>query len=184
LSPIEKAYLHTDKDWYTPNETIWFKGYVTVENQLTELSKVMYVDLLNSKDSVVIKTMWKLNKNSFKGDIVQPENWTYFNAEAKIYADFPFHQLYTGTIPILEKWIGQLLEVANDGDFNVLLMKFNRKGSYIACQQTPSLNLNPNYSTYISPTYGPWIIQDFESFWNANSKAIEKICETGRRGKL
>ena len=117
---------------------------------------------------------------SFKGDIVPPENWTYFNAEAKSYADFPFHQLYTGTIPILEKWIGQLLEVANDGDFNVLLMKFNRKGSYIACQQTPSLTLNPNYSTYISPTYGPWIIQDFESFWNANSKEIEKICETGR----
>jgi hypothetical protein len=117
---------------------------------------------------------------SFKGDIVPPESWTYFNAEAKSYADFPFHQLYQGTIPILEKWIGQLLEVANTGDFNVLLMKFNRKGTYIACQPTPSLTLNPNYSTYISPNYGTWIIQDFESFWNTNSESIEQLCKSSR----
>ncbi|MEI6263698.1 MAG: hypothetical protein WCP74_01255 [Sphingobacteriia bacterium] len=86
LSPIEKAYLHTDKDWYTPNETIWFKGYVTVENQLTELSKVIYVDLLNSKDSVVIKTMWKLNKNSFKGDISLPSTLVEGKYKLRIYS--------------------------------------------------------------------------------------------------
>ena len=86
LSPIEKAYLHTDKDWYTPNETIWFKGYITVENQLTELSKVIYVDLLNSKDSVVIKTMWKLNKNSFKGDISLPSTLVEGKYKLRIYS--------------------------------------------------------------------------------------------------
>jgi hypothetical protein len=86
LSPLEKAYLHTDKDWYTPNETIWFKGYVTVENQLTELSKVIYVDLLNSKDSVVIKTMWKLNKNSFKGDISLPTTLVEGKYKLRIYS--------------------------------------------------------------------------------------------------
>jgi hypothetical protein len=86
ISPLEKAYLHSDKDWYTPNETIWFKGYVTVENQLTELSKVIYVDLLNSSDSVVIKTMWKLNKNSFKGDISLPSTLVEGKYKLRIYS--------------------------------------------------------------------------------------------------
>lgn len=115
---------------------------------------------------------------SFKGDIVPPASWGRFNAEAKNYADFPFHQLYQGSVPILEKWLGQLLEVAGSNDFNILIMKFNRKGSFIATQPTPSLSLNPNYTTYISPTYGPWIIQDFETFWTANASTIQQLCES------
>jgi len=111
----------------------------------------------------------------FKGDIIPPETWIHFNAEAKNYADFPFHQLYQGSVPMLEKWLGQLLEVAEPGDFNVLFMKFNRKGSFIATQPTPSLALNSNYLTYLSPSHGTWIIQDFESFWSNNKSAIEQL---------
>lgn len=111
----------------------------------------------------------------FKGDIIPPEAWTHFNAEAKNYADFPFHQLYQGPVPILEKWLGQLLEVADPGDFNVLIMKFNRKGSFVATQPTPSLTLNSNNFTYTSPKHGTWIIQDFESFWSNNKSPIEKL---------
>lgn len=110
---------------------------------------------------------------SFKGDIVPPAEWIHFNAEAKSYADFPFHQLYQGSVPILEKWLEQLLEVKDEGDFNVLIMKFNRKGSFIAIQPTPSLSYNQNHFNYNSPTYGQWIIQDFESFWLNNKSQIE-----------
>ena len=42
---------------------------------------------------------------SFKGDIVPPDDWKYFNSECKFYADFPFHQLFSdGHIPILESY--------------------------------------------------------------------------------
>ena len=85
LSPLEKAYLHTDKNWYTPGETIWFKGYITVDNQLTELSKVIYVDLLNAKDSVVLKSMWKLNNNGCKGDITIPSNTVDGKYKMRVY---------------------------------------------------------------------------------------------------
>jgi len=85
LSPLEKAYLHTDKNWYTPGETIWFKGYITLDNQLTELSKVIYVDLLNAKDSVVLKSMWKLNNNSCKGDITIPANTVDGKYKMRVY---------------------------------------------------------------------------------------------------
>jgi hypothetical protein len=112
---------------------------------------------------------------SFKGDIVPPASWVRFNAEAKSYADFPFHQLFQGPVLILEKWLGQLLEVANDHDFNILIMKFNRKGSFIAVQPTPRLSNNSNHLIYNSPSYGTWIIQDFESFWVNNKTHIHEL---------
>lgn len=69
LNPLEKSFIHTDKDWYTIGETIWFKAYVTTDNQLTELSKVLYVDIVNAQDSVVLKTKWPIEKNTSYGDV-------------------------------------------------------------------------------------------------------------------
>ena len=30
---------------------------------------------------------------AFKGDVIPPDDWKYFNCECKNYADFPFHKL-------------------------------------------------------------------------------------------
>jgi hypothetical protein len=68
-TPLEKAFLHTDKEWYFPGETIWFKAYVTADDELNELSKVIYVDVTNSLGAVVLKSKWKLNNMSCKGDL-------------------------------------------------------------------------------------------------------------------
>ena len=52
--PIEKVYLHTDKPYYTIGDTIWFKAYVTSDiHQPSIISKVVYVDVVSSKDSIV-----------------------------------------------------------------------------------------------------------------------------------
>ncbi len=53
--PIEKLYLHIDKYSYTAGETIWFKAYTTVgiDNLLSNISKIAYVELLNPKEEVV-----------------------------------------------------------------------------------------------------------------------------------
>src|ERR1700754_4534488 len=52
--PIEKVYLHTDKPYYTVGDTIWFKAYVTSDiHQPSIISKVVYVDMVSSKDSIV-----------------------------------------------------------------------------------------------------------------------------------
>jgi hypothetical protein len=108
---------------------------------------------------------------NMKGDIIPPMNWLHFNAECKSYADFPFHQLYQGDIKILETWLGQLLEVADHNDYNILIMKFNRKGKFIA-SQAPALDFEQNYSTYNSPSYGQWIIQDYDTFWKNNQEHV------------
>ena len=53
--PQEKVYLHFDNMGYFENETLWFKAYVTrTDNGLaTDLSKVLYVELLNPMGDVI-----------------------------------------------------------------------------------------------------------------------------------
>ncbi|WP_295798368.1 carboxypeptidase-like regulatory domain-containing protein [Mucilaginibacter sp.] len=52
--PIERVYLHFDKPYYAIGDTIWFKAYLTMDqHQPSGISKVIYVDLLTAKDSLV-----------------------------------------------------------------------------------------------------------------------------------
>ena len=52
--PAEKVYLHFDKPYYSVADTIFFKAYLTFEQNLpSPLSKVVYVDVINSQDSLV-----------------------------------------------------------------------------------------------------------------------------------
>lgn len=52
--PIEKVYLHFDKPYYAVADTVWFKAYVTTEQNVpSPLSKIVYVELWTAKDSLV-----------------------------------------------------------------------------------------------------------------------------------
>ena len=53
--PQEKVYLHFDNTGYFKGETIWFKAYVTRTDtrNRTDLSKVLYVELLNPSGDVI-----------------------------------------------------------------------------------------------------------------------------------
>jgi hypothetical protein len=67
--PIEKAFLHTDRDAYTVGETIWLKAYLGIDNIPSNLSKVVYVELVNEKNQLVEKRMLKVDNGSSAGDI-------------------------------------------------------------------------------------------------------------------
>lgn len=53
-NPQEKVHLHMDKPYYTIGDNIWFKAYVVQAemNQPSNLSKILYVELINDRDSV------------------------------------------------------------------------------------------------------------------------------------
>ena len=53
--PFEKVYLHFDKPYYAVGDTIWFKAYLTVgpRHMPSGLSKIIYVDIISDRDSVV-----------------------------------------------------------------------------------------------------------------------------------
>ena len=50
----EKVHLHLDKPYYAIGDDIWFKAYiVTAEShRLSTVSRILYVDLINDKDSI------------------------------------------------------------------------------------------------------------------------------------
>jgi hypothetical protein len=54
-NPQEKVYLDFDKTSYSTGDIIWFKSYLTTGyyNQLSSLSKVLYVELINPKGELV-----------------------------------------------------------------------------------------------------------------------------------
>jgi len=62
--PIEKVYLHFDKPYYAVADTMWFKAYATIEQNLpSPLSKIVYVEVRNAQDSL-IQTLKLPLKNS------------------------------------------------------------------------------------------------------------------------
>lgn len=51
----ERVHLHLDKPFYAAGEDIWIKSYVVigVENKLSALSQVLYIDLLDDRDILI-----------------------------------------------------------------------------------------------------------------------------------
>lgn len=69
--PQETVYVHFDNTGYFKGERIWMKAYVTrTDNgQPTDLSRVLYVDLLNQSGDVVAKRKLKIEHGEAAGDI-------------------------------------------------------------------------------------------------------------------
>ena len=122
----------------------------------------------------------KLDENqakTFKGDIIAPDTWVNWNCECKSYADFPFHQLFSGEVKILDTWIEQCLVVADENDFSFIAFKINRKGTFIAVKKYHADMKFINNFTYNSEKNGEWIIMDSSEFWQMNADVVRSVCE-------
>jgi hypothetical protein len=115
---------------------------------------------------------------SFKGDIIPGESFPRFNCECKSYKDFPFHQLFQGSCKTLDTWIQQCIEVADAEDFNILCMKFNRKGQFVAVQIQPNTSslMFTRHFNYASGLNGHWMIMDYDLFWEINADSVKVLC--------
>jgi len=109
---------------------------------------------------------------SFKGDVVPGESFKRMNIECKFYADFPFHLLLTGDCKVIDAWIDQLMDVADEYDVNLLFMKFNRKGRYVAVQSKLTW-VSDNFVYYTSKKHGDWTIFEFDSFFELNTELLK-----------
>ena len=69
--PQEKVYLHTDKPYYSAGEDIWFNAYLI--NAATHLpttkSRFVYVELINSFDSVLQRVKIRKDSLGFSGHL-------------------------------------------------------------------------------------------------------------------
>jgi hypothetical protein len=112
---------------------------------------------------------------SFKGDIVPGESFVKLNAECKSYADFPFHLVLTGQCKVLDGWLDQMMDVAEPDDTNVLFMKFNRKGKFVAVQTNVTW-VTDNFLYYTSKNHKDWLIIEFDHFFKLNKDLLKMYC--------
>lgn len=158
----------------------WERDFATF---LSELYNESFIRVPHSgayiggKNSIRKEFLHEGQIRAMKGDIIPPSDWKHFNVECKSYAEFPFHQLFTeGKIGLLESWIEQAMDAADEGDLNLIIMKFNRKGKFVSFpyQNFPDLKAS-RHIKYESEKYGAWAFTGFDSFWTLNKEAVKKL---------
>ncbi|MBL4675356.1 MAG: TonB-dependent receptor plug domain-containing protein [Mucilaginibacter sp.] len=88
--PIEKAYLHFDKPYYTAGEDIWFKAYVLTgpDRQLQPDSSILNVELINEADSIKQALKIQLHSGLGYGDIPLPDTLSEGNYRIRAYTEY------------------------------------------------------------------------------------------------
>ncbi|MES2808990.1 MAG: carboxypeptidase regulatory-like domain-containing protein [Bacteroidota bacterium] len=114
--PLEKVYVHFDKPYYAAGDTIWFKAYLTSDMLATEdmtknrhlpsqISKIVYVDILTAKDSLVQSLKLPVSDGVAAGDILLYKNiYKQGNYHIRAYTNwmrnFDAEYFFNKTIPI------------------------------------------------------------------------------------
>ncbi len=112
---------------------------------------------------------------TFKADLIPPSNMRKLVIESKFYKEFPFHNLIKNAdIPILDKWIKQARDSADEGDFWVVVFRINHKGSFAAFDRS----LAGGFSLKNHAFYNDTVITDFETFFTDNKDIIFGMVQT------
>lgn len=128
---------------------------------------------VGGKNQVRTQILHEGQIRSFKGDIVPGQSFPKFNAECKSYADFPFHLVLAGDCKVLDGWLQQMMDVADPDDFNILFMKFNRKGRFVVVQSKYTW-ITDQFMYYTSAKLGDWLVIDFDHFFKLNKDLVKK----------
>ena len=86
----EKVYLHTDRSFYLAGETIWFKIYVVdgSEHKPLDLSKVVYVEILDKENKAVAQAKIAMEEGSGKGSFYLPLSLKSGNFKMRAYTQW------------------------------------------------------------------------------------------------
>lgn len=103
--PVEKVYLHTDRDAYMTGETIWLKGYLFNGNTHTidSVSRVLYVELIDPAARRVQLLAQLRTTNGFApGQLLLPDSLLAGTYELRGYTNYMrnFSEAYFFSKPI------------------------------------------------------------------------------------
>src|ERR1700733_10358059 len=65
--PQEKLYVHFDKNYYSPGETIWFKAYIFDGLERAAAPKNFYAELIDENGSVISRLTAPVGESSAAG---------------------------------------------------------------------------------------------------------------------
>lgn len=160
LYPVEKVYLHFDKPYYSVVDTMWFKAYLTSEqNMPSPLSKVVYVDVMNNKDSLIASVKLPVTNSVAYGNIpLDPQNYKQGNYYVRAYTvwmiNYDPDYFFTKTIPIGEAVDKQLVT-----HFTYTAVTSNKDQQVINARVQFK---NPDKIAYANKTVNWKVISDFD----------------------
>ena len=91
-------------------------------------------------------TMTESQKLLHDGDIIVPEELSHLSIEAKNYAEFPFHALFTGKCGQLDTWVEQAGHTIKP--FWLLFFKITHKNVYVCHSKEYKLVTKDNTMLY------------------------------------
>lgn len=103
----EKVYIHSDKPYYYVGDKIWFSAYMNYRTtgSLDTLSKVLYVDLLNSDKSSVQTCILQIDNGRASGSFSLPSSAKPGNYVIRAYTqwmrNYGVSQFFYQPIPVL-----------------------------------------------------------------------------------
>ena len=109
LFPQEKAYLHFDNTAYFRGETLWFSAYVVRADRpaLTDLSRVLYVELIDPTGEVIQTRKVKLDggrgSGSFRLDKLLTAGYYEVRAYTRYMLNWDAAWAFSRVLPIFEK---------------------------------------------------------------------------------
>lgn len=138
----EQVFLQTDRNLYLPGEKIWFRADCFVNNQKIShgLSKVLYVELLNSENEAIARDKYKIDQGYADGMLRLPEGLQTGNYLLRAYTlymkNFSPEEYYHTVITVINPLIP--LKAIDTGGFwkirsavidssgeNILALQFN-----------------------------------------------------------
>jgi len=107
--PQEKVYLHFDNTSYYQGDNIWFACYVTSgQNRLSQLSKTLYVELLNPGGEIIDKRILLIENGRCHGDFTLNHLPSYsgfyeVRAYTKYMLNFGEDVIFSRLLPVFNK---------------------------------------------------------------------------------
>jgi hypothetical protein len=107
VDPIEKVYLHLDRDDYVAGQTLWLKAYLYSDFLPSDRSTVLFVDLINTSASQVAKLSLPIFRAVSQGQIELPDTLTSGNYILRAYTPTMLNNsaefIYTRSLAIAGK---------------------------------------------------------------------------------
>lgn len=130
--PLEKLHLHFDKPYYAVGDTLWFKTYLYHNAVEYQPSKVAYVDIINSRDSLIQTLRIPLENGTGEGyfvldpQVVKQDNYR-FRAYNKWMMNFGMDGFYNKVITVgdvINKKLGTEITYTPEGNKTKATIQF------------------------------------------------------------
>lgn len=106
VNPIEKVYLHTDRESYFAGGTIWFKAYFQDGYVSSAKSTTLFVELLGNNSKVLLRSTFPAYMSVSAGQLVLPDNIVSGSYQLRAYSPLMLNQdgfFYSKRITIFGK---------------------------------------------------------------------------------